>query len=431
VEIVGTTASEIFESIRSLVQRGHVEPGSTLPPLRELAERLGVNRNTVASAYRRLAQAGIAVTQGRLGTTICATPYAGEQEGANVGTALIDLASGNPNPAWLPPLDSVLPGCQFEPRLYGEPTINPALESIGRKWLSPDCPANSVITLTNGAVDAIERLAAAHLVPGDRVIVEDPCFLGTINALRLAGMQTVGVEVDGSGMLPDALADALDKGAQAVLITPRAHNPTGCSFTKRRAEALRRVLENYPDVLIIADDHFALLAETPYYSIIPTSTSRWALIRSVSKGLGPDLRLALVACDRRTGARLQARLSSGTTWVSHILQGIVAAMLTSPDSMKMLSDAKARYIHQRAELCRALISVGLSAAPGAGGFNIWIPLETDAKTVAFALASKGWLVRVGDAFDVEGESQAIRVTVSQMRDGQAQQFAAALRTCLA
>ena len=53
-------------------------------------------------------------------------------------------------------------------------------------------------------------------------------------------------------------------------------------------------------MLIIVDDHFALLAETPYHSIIPTTTARWALIRSVSKGLGPDLRLAFVACDLAT-----------------------------------------------------------------------------------------------------------------------------------
>ena len=68
----------------------------------------------------------------------------------------------------------------------------------------------------------------AHLTPGDKVAVEDPCFLGTINALRLAGMHSVGIEVDAQGMRPEKLALALDAGVRAIVITPRAHNPTGC-----------------------------------------------------------------------------------------------------------------------------------------------------------------------------------------------------------
>jgi DNA-binding transcriptional MocR family regulator len=59
----------------------------------------------------------------------------------------------------------------------------------------------------------------------------------------------------------------------------------------------------------------------------------------------------------------------------------------------------------------------------AGGLNVWIPLNKDARDVAYALAKKGWLVRLGSAYDVQGQSRAIRVTVSAMLDGQALQFA--------
>ncbi|HHC4865294.1 TPA: GntR family transcriptional regulator, partial [Klebsiella michiganensis] len=52
--IVGKTASEIFDSIRHLVQSGALKPGDVLPPVRELAGKLSVNRNTVAAAYKRL-----------------------------------------------------------------------------------------------------------------------------------------------------------------------------------------------------------------------------------------------------------------------------------------------------------------------------------------------------------------------------------------
>ena len=438
MKIIGKTALEISDCVRALVQNGTLRPGDSLPPVRELADTLSVNRNTVAAAYQRLAKAGVALTQGRLGTTICAPPQAGEQEGLSIGTALIDLADGNPNPQWLPDAVRVMAGMRsaIGPFLYGDNTILPALREHGHAWFTPDCPAGWNLELTHGAVDAMERLAAAHLVPGDKVAVEDPCFLGTINALRLAGMQTVGVGIDEAGMRPEALAAALDKGARAVLLTPRAHNPTGWGLTEGRAQALQQVLAAYPDVLVIVDDHFALLAETPYHHPIPASTSRWALVRSVSKGLGPDMRLAFVASDPETAARLRTRLAPGMSWVSHILQAIVAACLASPEVRQMVDHARDQYAMRRQELHAALLAQGIEVPVPTGGFNVWVPLDRfagnqDAKDVAYALAKKGWLVRIGSAFDVDGASQAIRVTVSKLQDGQAARFAQDLTSCLA
>ena len=67
------------------------------------------------------------------------------------------------------------------------------------------------INVTHGAVDAIERLLVSHLVPGDKVAVENPCFLSSINTLRSAGMAAIGVAMDDEGMLPRALEAALEK----------------------------------------------------------------------------------------------------------------------------------------------------------------------------------------------------------------------------
>lgn len=413
-----------------MVQSGDIHPSDLLPPLRELADTLRVNRNTVAAAYQRLAKEGIAIMRGRLGTSICGPPRAGEQEGLSPGTALVDLADGNPNPQWLPNITRLLVGISLKPFLYGEDTILPELRQSGRDWLKPDCPSGFELELTHGAVDAIERLAAAHLVPGDKIAVEDPCFLGAINALRLAGMQAVGVEIDQAGMRPEALEAALDNRVRAVIVTPRAHNPTGCSLSKRRAEHLRSILAAHPAVFVIVDDHFGLLAETPYHSIIPATTLRWALVRSVSKGLGPDLRVAFVGCDMTTAERLRTRLAPGMTWVSHILQGIVASCLDSAEIRQQMDSARESYAKNRSEMCAALETQGISLPLASSGFNIWITLPRDEKGIAYALAKKGWLVRLGSAFDVQGRSEAIRVTVSKLQEGQSQRFAEDLKSCL-
>lgn len=102
-------------------------------------------------------------------------------------------------------------------------------------------PAKGEIDITSGAIDAIERLLCAHLLPGDSVVVEDPCFLSSINMLRYAGFSASPVNVDSEGMQPDMLEIALQKGARAVILTPRAHNPTGCSLSASRAAQLQEI----------------------------------------------------------------------------------------------------------------------------------------------------------------------------------------------
>lgn len=429
--ISGSTAIEISDCIRALAQSGEYQPGELLPPVRELAAMLGVNRNTVAAAYQRLAKAGIAVTNGRHGTSISEPPRAGEQDGISTASPLIDLADGNPNPQWLADVAQLLAGRMPRPFLYGEQTILPELRQSGQQLFAPDCPPGWELELTHGAVDSIERIIAANLVAGDQVAVEDPCFMGTINALRIAGMHAIGIAMDEHGMRPEALASALENGARAVLVTPRAHNPTGYGLSKRRAQELKRVLADHPNAVVIVDDHFAFVADTPYHSIIPASTTRWALLRTVSKGLGPDLRLAFVACDAETAARLRTRLAPGTAWVSHILQVIVAAGLASADVRKKIDGARKEYARRRDEMHDALLAQGIAIPRSADGLNVWIPVPADAKDMAYALAKKGWLVRPGSAFDVHRHSRAVRVTISRLQDGQAQAFASDLKACLA
>src|SRR4051794_22100794 len=74
MSIGGTTAAGIAASVRDLVGAGRIGSGDVLPPIRALAAELGVNRNTVAAAYKQLVAAGVAETHGRGGTAIAALP---------------------------------------------------------------------------------------------------------------------------------------------------------------------------------------------------------------------------------------------------------------------------------------------------------------------------------------------------------------------
>ncbi|MFD5655834.1 GntR family transcriptional regulator, partial [Streptomyces sp. NPDC127039] len=68
--ITGRGAAEISASVERAVGSGELEPGQPLPPMRELAQRLGVNPNTVAAAYRTLRERGVIETAGRRGSRV-------------------------------------------------------------------------------------------------------------------------------------------------------------------------------------------------------------------------------------------------------------------------------------------------------------------------------------------------------------------------
>jgi DNA-binding transcriptional MocR family regulator len=247
VRIKGTTAAEIAGSVRDQVASGELAPRAGLPPVRVLAAELGVNRNTVALAYRRLVEAGVAETRGRGGTVVAAVPQlAREGAAAGVGGDCVDLASGNPDPMLLPDLLGAARSGEYRPPLYGAPAIDPGLDAWARADFAEDIDQPFRTLVTHGAADATERLLNAHLTRGDLVAIEDPCFLASIGTLRLSGYRSESVAVDGAGMRPDALRAALEAGARAVVCTPRAHNPTGASLTEERAADPRAILAGSP-----------------------------------------------------------------------------------------------------------------------------------------------------------------------------------------
>lgn len=426
LDIRGRSASEIADSLRALIERGDLRPGQAIPPVRALADGLGVNRNTVVAAYRQLTQAGVIVTRGRGGTRV-ADPAPVAQEGFAAGSVLRDVGTGNPDPDLIPDPSSALASVAGRPVLYGEPVIDPALEEWAREWMRQDlAPAADMrLTITSGAADAVERLLAQALTRDDAVALEDPCFLTSIHTVRIGGYRAVPVPVDDEGMTVEGLRAALDQGVRAVVHTPRAQNPTGASLSKRRAEQLRAVLRDHPYVLVIEDDHFSLLSRQPFHSLVAAGHRRWALVRSVSKFLGPDMCLAVTASDPETAERLAMRLTPGTTWVSHLLQRLTLALVTDAATMAAIERAGAHYAARNAAFVQRLSAQGVPAGTG-DGLNLWIALPVPARAVSEQLMRRGWLARPGDEFVLAeaGPSHRLRLTVHDLDDPDADRLAA-------
>ncbi|MDZ8202393.1 aminotransferase class I/II-fold pyridoxal phosphate-dependent enzyme [Microbacterium sp. SSW1-59] len=416
--IQGTTAAEIAASVRSGIDRGELQPGDALPPVRVLALDLGVNRNTAVAAYRQLAASGLVVSRGRSGTRIAA-PTAVAQEGYAHDSALHDLGTGNPDPRLIPDLSPALARAGGHPVLYGEPMIDPGLEHWATAWMADATnAARARLTVTSGAADAVERLLAQALAREDAMGLEDPCFLTSKHTVQVGGYRAVPIACDDEGMTVAGLRDALAAGVRAVVCTPRAQNPSGASVSARRAHALRSVLAAHPYVLVIEDDHYSLLSTRPFHSVVPSGHRRWALVRSVSKFLGPDMCLAVVSSDADTASGLARRLTPGTTWVSHLLQRLVHALLSDSDVLAGIDDAAAHYAARNLAFVRLLHEQGVSAnVPD--GLNAWVDVGGSAREAVGLLMRRGWLARGGDEFtlaDGGGPSRWLRLTVHDLTD---------------
>lgn len=402
--------------------------------MRLLAEELGVNRNTVVSAYRRLARFGVVVAQGRAGTHVAQRPRV-PQEGFSVPGSLRDVGTGNPDPRFIPDLAPALASAGGRPVLYGEPVIDRDLEGWAQEWMAPDVPSvedGVHLTLTSGAVDAVERLLAQALTRDDAIALEDPCFLASIHIARLAGYRAVPVPVDAEGMTVEGLRAALVEGVRAVVITPRAQNPTGVSLTARRAGQLQAILAEHPYVLVIEDDYYSFLSQRPFHSIVGPEHQRWALVRSVSKFIGPDLCLAVTASDPDTAARLAMRLSPGTTWVSHLLQRITHSVLRDADARALIDRAGVHYAERNSSFAARLTEHGLPVEPG-DGLSLWVPVRAPAQYVTERLMRRGWLARTGDEFrlaEAGSPSRYLRLTVHDLDAQQADAFARDLATAV-
>src|SRR5712692_1861378 len=307
--ISGATAVNIAESVERAVAGGRAAAGERLPSIRALAAHIGVNPLTVASAYRLLQERAVVTAEpGRRGTRILAAPPIAAPAEAPLPRDVRDLASGNPDPAFLPDFRPLLARLRVPQRLYGAELNDPHLVALAQKQFTADRVPPAHVAVVSGALDGMERALRELLRPGDRVIVEDPCFTGVLDLLHSLALAPVPAQLDDHGLLPASL--------------------------------VRAILRHRPDLLLVEDDHAGPVAGARYATLVDSSRSHWVVVRSVSKSLGPDLRVALVAGDAATIARIEGRQRLGIRSVSHVLQTLVTALWRNASVRKQLAAAE-------------------------------------------------------------------------------------------
>ncbi len=207
---------------------------------------------------------------------------------------------------------------------------------------------------------------------------------------------------------------------------PRAQSPAGAAWDSDRAAGLTSVLSAAPDALVIEDDHAADVAGAPARTVT-AGRRKWAVIRSVSKTLGPDLRLAVLVGDPVTGARVGGRQALGPGWVSNLLHETVAELWQDPAVGRMLKKARTTYARRRTRLVADLAAVGIPAA-GRSGMAVWVPVA-DEPGATSALLDRGWAVAPGGRFRIT-TAPGIRIGIATLTAAESAALAADLADCL-
>jgi DNA-binding transcriptional MocR family regulator len=411
------SAKGIAAAIGRLISTGDLAPGYRLPTVRELSRSLGVSPTTVSEAWQSLAKVGAIDARGRQGTFVRqptgpGSPRRYRRITEGPGHFALDLSSGTPDPALLPDLGPVIARVsrQSLTSSYLDRPVLPALdERLRASWPFPP----DDLTVVDGAMDALDRIAEVVVRLGDRVVVEHPMFPPLLDLLEQLGAEVVGIDLDDEGMVVDQLQAALAGDPVAVFLQPRAHNPTGVTMSARRAKALAQALAD-SRAIVVEDDHSGDIASGPLVSLGRWLPERTVHIRSYSKSHGPDLRLAAVGGAGEVVRAVANRRLLGPGWSSRILQAVLLEMLDHEPTLASVAAARIEYARRRATVAGVLAERGVPVT-GTDGINLWME-ASDERSALLTLAAQGIGAAPGEPFMVRPDRPHLRVTVGLVGD---------------
>ena len=309
-------STALFEQVREAITSGRLTGGDRMPPSRELADKLGVSRQTITTVYGRLVAEGYLEGRAGGGTFVCrsanspvrrqpVSPLTPGQvidrdissPGARAGCA--DLRIGQPDPTLFPLTDwrhCVVSALQRAPASYGDPAGLPTLRRSLAHWIGVSRGVEigpDDLVVTAGAQQAISLVARVLLRRGDTVAVEDPGYQPVRRLFEYLGLRIVAVPVDTNGIIVDRIPTT----TRAVYVTPSHQSPTGVTMSLTRRHELLGFAERHA-VAVIEDDYDSEYRHTdrplePLQRL--DRTGRVIYVGTFSKILSPSIRLGFVA----------------------------------------------------------------------------------------------------------------------------------------
>ena len=408
----GPKYKAVMQTIRDSIATHKLQPGEKLPPVRDLAWKLGITPGTVARAYTLLTDDGTLRAEVGRGTFV-STPDTKAPLWVDIPLEVDSTTHNSDYHAYQvnlfsPHLPSVgqatlirnlLAEVASDPPsgMMHYPTrtgARPAREAA-REWLS-SAPLGSLseadIQLAHGGQNAIILIFQA-LLRGRRpaVLVEELAYPGFRRAAELLRADVVPVAMDADGVLPDALEAAIKAhDAQVFCTSPEVHNPT-CGFTPhaRRAELVEVIRRH--NLHILEDDCYRLgAAQAPSYRMLAPERSWY--ISSISKSITPALRLGIAVAPKGEAAVLRRAAEYSFFGLATPMTDLAAKLLVHPELPGMMLRAREEigaYVHRAVNVLGSYDLEWRSDVP-----FLWLRLPEGWRAGAFVQAAEAQGVRI-------------------------------------
>jgi 2-aminoadipate transaminase len=319
-------STQLARILRDFIEKGEFLPGSQLPSIRKLAEKLTVNRSIVSSAYRQLSNQGVLKMHVGQGTTVVSQPTdrcndhdLREMEFTRWEKLASTLAppsyfrllaspfsfsSAAPDPLMVPHYalsDLAVEIIRSEgERLFsygpvqGDPLFRAQVAiQFQKEGLPVDADWVLPIAGATQAWDLVSRL----LEPQDSVVLENPSYPGAIRSFSLRPQSVAWFPVDDEGANLQRLEEQVSASrAKLICINPDFQNPTGTTISLDGRKTIAAIARQHR-CLILEDGIFRDLVydrEAPYPPIFAFAPERTFLVSTFSKVLAPGLRLGTI-----------------------------------------------------------------------------------------------------------------------------------------
>jgi 2-aminoadipate transaminase len=395
---------QLAASISGFIERGSIPSGEKLPPTRELAGQLGLNRTTVSAAYAQLEEAGL--IEGHVGRGSFVVHRRAPREtgpidydailgpldaGFAPSAQAIEISFANSRPS-----EVNFPLAQFR-RLAKEVIDGPEAPEILqlgsphgygplRHYLLDQAVAHGIaragddLIVTNGCQQALDLLARLLTREGNAIAVEDPGYHGLLRVFSQAGANLVPVPVDEDGMDVDALEESIRAHRpRAVIVTPSFQNPTGATLPLERRKRIVELAQRFGIVLVENDIYSELR-----YSGKPLpklkeldSTGNTILLRSYSKVSFPGLRVGWVIAPRGVVARLAEAKQLSDLHSDQLSQAVLLRFAESGELGRHIERTRRQGAERLAAVlraCKRYLPPGTSFTHPEGGMSLWVVL---------------------------------------------------------
>jgi len=241
------------------------------------------------------------------------------------------------------------------------------------------------LIVTTGSQQALDLLGKTLISPGDKVIVEGPTFLATIQCFRLYGAELISAPIDGNGVKTDELEKLIaEHQPKFVYLIPTFGNPSGAMLSLERRKKVLELAVKY-QTLVVEDDPYGDLyfGDAPPPSLLNLSAtvpgSRELLVHcgSLSKVLSPGLRVGWMIAPAELLAKATMCKQFSDAHTSTFAQATAAQYLKAGRMPATLAKVRAVYAERAQAMGDALrkdLGDAIDFVQPQGGLFVWARL---------------------------------------------------------